>query len=684
MRPSLRFLALALAGAGLTACGSGEPHVVSTTTELVQYGSCSALEDDLKQVLYDEMAFQIDHADDWGWGGPASADGEGAPTSGDDSGGGRQEGVDYSGTNNQEGGVDEADFVKTDGYHLYAINGNRLHVFGVPTFGALVPESATALEGTPRQLLLDGDRVAVFSTIYPQRLPAGHPLRALVGRDDDRGWYWRSDVVTKLTVLDVADRTQPRLLRELYVEGWYQTGREVGGSVRIGAYSWINLPWDWWRFWDLAQHDPDLAKRLARARVEATSLDDLLPNVYDRTPDGTITTRRLTGTACGSWYRPTDSHAHGVTSILSVDLRSDDLAIESDHVVSNWATLYASTDTLVLTEMANDWWWFTRWQDDPDQLNVHVFDIATPGQTRYLASGRVEGWLTDQFAIDEEGGYLRLATTTNPWRRWWRDADDQPAPESHVWVLARDGRRMVEVGRLDGIAPGERLFAARFLPDRAYLVTFEQIDPLFTIDLRDPTRPVQVGELEVPGFSTYLHPVAEGKLLSIGVGGDENGANWKTQVSLFDVNDLARPGLQDVEVIDNDQGWGWSEAMWEHKAFQYWAPKQLLAIPMTSWAETPNPQTGLVDYRYLSRLELVNVDLATGLSRKGSIDHSAYYNEDPSHYWLNRDIRRSIFMGDYVYAISDVAISVHRVSDLGQVAVERLPGYDPADDYWWW
>ncbi len=678
-----RAFTLALCGIGLAACASDEPHAISRTTELVQYDSCLSLEGDLKRVLIQEVEANIDRASDPRWGSPEDSAGD--PASGD-SGGGREEGVDYSGTNNQEGGVDEADFVKTDGYHLYTINGNRLHVFGVPTFGTLVPESETELEGHPQQMLLDGDKVAVFSTISVGTLPVGHPLRALVGRSDqdDGNWYWRSDILTKLTILDLADRTAPRLVRELYLEGWYQTAREVDGSVRLGAYSSINTPWNWWRFWDQANQDPVRAKRLARRQISAMSLDDLLPNLYVRSPDGAIATRALVGTACQSWYRPTDSHAHGVTSIVSVDLRSADLRVESDHVITNWSTLYASTDTLVLTEAAHDWWWFYRWDGDPEQLNVHAFDISTPGRTRYLASGRVEGYLTDQFAIDEQDGYLRLATTTNLWRRWWLDNDDQAPPETHVWVLSQLGTQLRTVGHLDGIAPGERLFAARFMSDRAYLVTFEQIDPLFTIDLTDPVQPRVVGELEIPGFSTYLHPIADGKLLSIGVGGDANGANWRTQVSLFDASDMAMPKLDDVEVLENDGGWGWSEAMWEHKAFQYWAPKGLLAIPMTSYANDYDPQTGRYNYRYLSRLELINVDLATGLSRRGSIDHSAYYNSDPDHYWYYRDVRRSIFMGDYVYAISDRAITVHRVSDLGQVAAERLPGYDQADFYWWW
>src|SRR5690606_4267117 len=125
-----------------------------------------------------------------------------------DSGGGREEGVDYSGTNNQEEGVDEADFVKTDGYHIYTLNGNRLHIMGVPEFGQLTAESVTKIEGFPRQMLLDKEqnRLVVFSHIDTYSLPDGHPLKQLVGvKDDEARWHWRINQLTKITVLDITN-----------------------------------------------------------------------------------------------------------------------------------------------------------------------------------------------------------------------------------------------------------------------------------------------------------------------------------------------------------------------------------------------------------------------------------------------------------------------------------------------
>jgi uncharacterized secreted protein with C-terminal beta-propeller domain len=153
---------------------------------------------------------------------------------------------------------------------------------------------------------------------------------------------------------------------------------------------------------------------------------------------------------------------------------------------------------------------------------------------------------------------------------------------------------------------------------------------------------------------------------------------------MFDVGDFANPSLFDVEALVQEGDWGWSEALYEHKAFQYWAPKKLLAVPLSSYRylDAPNEQGGY--WEYTSRLELVTVDTETGLAPHGTIDHSDLYNVDSDQYWYYRDIRRSIFMGDYIYAISDRGVSVHHTSDLELVTLETLPGYSPDDWYWWW
>lgn len=688
-----RLLPLVLSPLAL-ACEDGayETHVQHRTA-LVQYESCVSLEADLKEVLLSELDARIEQMAEWGgyWGPVAGAeDGSNAPASE----GGRQEGVDYSGTNNQEQGVDEADFTKTDGYHVYTINGNRLHIFGVPEFGDLVPESAVEVEGWPYQMLIhkDSHRVVVFSQIDVYSLPEGHPLRDLVGEPtEDGGWYWRSSYLSKLTILDVSNTTAPRLERELFFEGWYQTARLVDSSVRLGAWSYMYVPglddWWWWYYEDPS--DIKALKAAARARILALDLSDLLPMAYERRPSGTLTPLGFMENTCRSFYRPLDSAGRGITSIISLDLAAEGAsAIDADHILSNWPTIYASQDRLYVAEPAWDWWWFWWFTEWDEQTNIHAFDITTPGTSSYIGSGRVDGVLHNQFSLGEHQGYLRVATTVNRWNRWWEETP--PPSTNHIFVLGESAGELATVGHVGDIAEGERIFSARFVANRAYMVTFQQVDPLFVFDLTDPTDPVELGELEVFGFSSYIHPIEkmeadtlEKRLLTIGVGGDETGANWRTQISLFNVNDPTAPALQDVQELVMDDGWGWSEAMYEHKAFQYWQPKKLLAIPLSAYRywETAD---GYWEYDYTSTLQLISVDYFAGLDLFGVIDHSAYFDADPETYWYYRDIRRTIFMGDYIYAISDRGISVHRAADLVLVTEQSLPGYSPYDYYWWW
>ncbi|MBA3453732.1 MAG: beta-propeller domain-containing protein, partial [Deltaproteobacteria bacterium] len=454
-----------LAFAGCTDDDDGAPadHVYAQTTSLTQYGSCSQLETDLEDMLIREVWANIDR---WnmnrGWGGIDGAEGDsgtgGSPTSGD----GRQEGVDYSGTNNQEAGVDEADLVKTDGYHVYTLNGNRLHIFGVPQFGQLTPESVTKIEGHPREMLLDkdGGRAVVFSMINVGQLPVGHPLRALTGfqESDASRWYWRSSALSKMTVLDISDRTAPRLIREVYYEGQYQTARKIDTSVRVSTYSLIDRHElnGWWDLLEASGNNKTYTKNEMKRRIRNLKLRDLIPQMFVRNPSGVFTTHGLDQASCQSFYRPTDSHARGIASIISFDLLGDNLKFDADHVVSNWATFYSSQDKIVLAEPSHDWWWYWWFNDDQDQLNVHVFDISQPGKSRYTGSGRVLGQLSDQFAIDEDNGEIRLATTTNINRWWWNwgedDAQEPPPMESHVFVLQPSGEGYVPVGHLGGLA----------------------------------------------------------------------------------------------------------------------------------------------------------------------------------------------------------------------------------------
>ena len=326
-----------------------------------------------------------------------------------------------------------------------------------------------------------------------------------------------------------------------------------------------------------------------------------------------------------------------------------------------------------------------------------------------MASGRVDGSVQDQFSISEHEGAIRVATTSDNWWMWWRmaevDENGDPVwsgPTNQVTILMDDGEgQLDQIGYVGDIAEGETIWSARFIGDRGYLVTFMNIDPLWVLDLSDPTNPIVLGELEVPGVSTYIHPVNENYLLTIGIAGGEDGfgLDWSTtQVSLFDVSDTSKPTLADSlpltpaytdsnceEIRTCGWSWSYSEATYEHKAFTFWEPESMLAVPLSTHRYVTDVQMiegreyTYYGYEFVSMLKMVNVDIENGsLSTHGDVEHSGFYNEEGLSYWLSgsTNIRRSIFMGDYIYAFSSAGATVHRTGDLQLMVEIEIPGID--------
>lgn len=679
---------------------------------LVPFDSCSALESQLKQTILEEAKIQLIQAAEetyyrnWGWAeddvAMAQEDGavdEGAPAaSGADSGSSqakREEGEDYSGTNNQEQGVDEADFIKTDGYHIYILNNGKLTILGVPEYGQITFISEMEVDGNVREMMLGDNHLVLMSTISTWSLEEDDPLLDLVSQENSEfGFWWRTGSLTKMTVVDITNRSSPEISRELFVEGYYLTAREVDGTVRMINHGYMNVPGikTWLQYsndyWSLDYEDPQ--RKVLREEsawkammeneetMQNLSLADLVPQIYEKTSDG-IQAHVMTDDECSDFITGEDSMSRGVTSILTLDLHSEDFAFSADHVITNWPTIYSSSEVLVITEQAQDWWWFWGNDDLDESTNIHTFDIGNEGATTYTGSGRINGTVLDQFCISEYQGRLRIASTTGQWNRWWME---NPEPMvNHVYILEHGldeagHEAIVEVGHIGGIAEDERIWSARFVGDMAYIVTFRQIDPLWVIDLSNASNPTILGELEVPGVSTYIHPLGDGQLLTIGIGAaneDGTGLDWSnTQLSLFNASNATDPTLVDVlglsPVSDSTDGWSWgySEATYEHKAFQYWGPKELLAVPMTTyrykyWYDSNGDYQW--KYHWVSKLVIVNVSAGNNLTIHGEVDHSDFYTS--GHYWWSSTgITRSIFMGDYIYAISHAGVTVTNLSTM--------------------
>ncbi len=365
-----------------------------------------------------------------------------------------------------------------------------------------------------------------------------------------------------------------------------------------------------------------------------------------------------------------DGSANGFLSLITLD---DKGLVDIQRVRGKRPVVYASEKQFILASPEHEPWWFFNNEELKDQTTIHRFDLDQSGTPTYHDSLRVPGTLHNSFSLSEHDNYLRVATTTRPQSRFWmRDRGSlENRDENHLFVLGDNNGKLDVVGSIEGLAPGEKIWSARFSDDLGFLVTFKKVDPLFTLDLKDPTQPKVAGELKIPGVSTYLQEIDQNHLLAVGYGGDEKGTDFQTTVSLFDVSDLKNPKLADSLQFSLEEGLNhsWSrvssEANQTHLAVNYFSPVAMTAIPLETnrYIQNPlDPSGG--QFEYVSKLTLVDTKVGEELKIHGEVDHSKYYNKDPSDYLHSSSIRRSYFVGDYIYAISSKAITANKLSDM--------------------
>lgn len=484
-------------------------------------------------------------------------------------------------TNTQVAGVDEPDLVKTDGTTLYSTLDGRLSIVDLagdtPVLqGSLdLPTGTQGGGGIPAgidqpQLLVEGDRVLAIAQGWGGDGGDG-PMT-----DDLPNRWTPGGPSTELTLVDVADRTAPRILERLSVDGTLLGARLVDGRAHL-VTSTGGPRLDF--VYPTGNGGEPVAEATNQKVIETSVIEDWLPQARTLGPDGELR-RAGPAVACEAVSHPGVDAGEGTVTVLSVDVDGGTLA---DHdataVQAAGETIYASGGTLyVATHQMPPPEAF----EDPAALpatglvtSIHAFDLAEAGPAAYLATGEVEGRLLNQFAMDEHEGVLRVATTVDG--AWGPGADG--TSESFVTTLERRDGDLVELGKVGDMGRGEQIHSVRFLGEVGYVVTFRQVDPLYTIDLSDPASPTVTGELKIPGFSSYLHPTEAGKLIGIGQDADpETGMTTGTQVSVFDVSDPANP----LRTAQWTLPGGSSTAEGDHHAFLWWAAEDLLVVPMSS------------------------------------------------------------------------------------------------------
>ena len=551
-------------------------------------------------------------------------------------------GVDFSGTNLQEAGVDEPDTVKTDGRTIFSVGGGRLQAVDVT--GA-TPRALPGLDldgMSPSGLILTGDRLIVLGDsggglVRPTAggdVIAAAPM-AIVGPHT-----WTPSTV--VVQLDVADPAHPRVLARMKADGSLVSARRTAGTVRVvlsSAPTRIPLV----SATSSGASAERAATRANRRIVARAGAGAWLPRLTLHDVGAKRTIRRA-AVPCSAVSRPADYAGLGMIDVLTLGVTDTLSLLDSDAVMSDGDLVYASPTAMYLAT--------SRWSEPgpADQAPprgrtlIHKLDTSDPSRTEYRASGMVRGYLLNQFSMSEQDGFLRTASTEEP--SWWTPpGNGADASESFVTVLGEGDGRLQRVGRVDGIGRGERIYAVRFLGARGYVVTFRQTDPLFALDLSDPAHPAVRGALKIPGFSSYLHPVDEDTLIGVGQAADAQGRTQGTQVSLFDVSDPDAPRRIAQRTLDTD----WSDAESDHHAFLYWAPTRTLVLPAQSYGGDGRPA-------FLGAVGLT-VSRDTGITPIARVRHP---NERDA--WS--PVRRSVVIGDALYTVSDTGVMASALATL--------------------
>ncbi|HIG25840.1 MAG TPA: hypothetical protein EYG34_05465 [Acidimicrobiia bacterium] len=516
-----------------------------------------------------------------------------------------QQGVDFSGTNVQELGIDEPDLIKTDGQRILVVSGNTLHYIDVSGSEAALTDSITLDGHWSNNILFSDNRAFVLaSTEAGEGSVNSAATSRLLGPD----MYWKA--LTSVIEIDLSDPHNLAVTSTMTVEGNYVSARVINGVARVVITTGMNqLPF----VYPQNEAGEENAKKFNQEIITSTVIEDWLPSYVLETSDGAISDGLLS--ECSNVHHPSEFAGFSTLNVLTVDLGAALVAPSSTTILADGQTVYAGGTNLyvattsyvdpILFENSND----TFWQELEENYatSIHQFDVSDTAATTYLASGSVEGNLLNQFSMSEHNGHLRVATTKgSPWRGFSEDS------ESMVTVLQRDEAELKTVGQVGDMGAGERIYSVRFVGDVGYVVTFRQTDPFYTVDLSDPTNPVVRGELKINGYSGYLHPLDNGLVLGIGQEATDTGQTTGTKVTLFDANDLDNPVALDTWTTEG----GNSSVEWDHRAFLWWGPENLALLPFNDWSTS---------YSGAAALHIVDGTI----TEVGRIDHDDEPGETP-------------------------------------------------------
>ena len=572
---------------------------------------------------------------------------------------------DYSTTNVQVEGVDEADIVKTDGKYLYQVNNNRIVVAEIYPSDKMKIAKIIGLEDEniyPTELYLD-DKYLILIGASNNSIPVYRPGQSSIMPEY---YHHYSNETVKLMAYDITDKSNIKKVREIELEGSYLSSRKIGSKLYLVS----NKRFNYHRILDNAEVNDTPSYRDTAVKEEFINIDH-----------GKI-----------GYFPGSVEPNYMIVAGVNFDLPKEGVNVST--YLGSGESIYASAQNLYVA--------VTRYNNTrvpgpiindsaaPKKIEIKVSDRETViyrfalnnGKLDYTGKGSVPGSILNQFSMDEDKGYFRIATTKGN-----LFGEGENISKNNMYVLDSD---MNACGSLEDIAPGERIYSVRFMGDRAYMVTFKKVDPLFVIDLKDPKNPAILGALKIPGYSDYLHPYDENHIIGFGKDtielSNEGIRNREgttayyqgMKIALFDVSDVSNPKEKFKEII-GDRGTD-SELLNNHKALLFSREKELMAFPVTVMeienggnVEDNRPVYGSFSFQ---GAYVYNVDLEEGFKLRARISHISeeeYKKAGDRWYRGNMNVERIIYIGDDLYTISKGMIKANSMTDMKEKGSLLIP-----------
>ncbi len=576
----------------------------------------------------------------------------------------------HSETNIQVEGVDEGDIVKTDGEYAYVVSGNGTWLFIVKVYP---PEdmrivSIIEVNGTIQEIYLKEDRLIVvgMNDVYFYAFLEGWTFDV----DGYCQYYYEPKIFVE--VYDIEERENPDLLRREQLNGSYTGSRMIGDILYLilSQYSYdvkgeadLHVPASEILYVDDYDYyytfTTIMSLNSQKPQSEPTFQVILMgPSTHLYVSQDNI---YLTYIKRMSWVEQMERRVEEVIlPVLPQNISNQiELIGESDFprleklmhiegIIGNYTETLTKDEESELIEIQElkEEEFERKITLETEKTIIHKIAIKN-GDIRYMASGAVPGYVLNRYSMDEFQEHFRIATTTSG---FW--TFDFSSTGNHVFVLNLD---LKIVGDILNIAPGERIFSARFFGDRAYLVTFERVDPFFVIDLSNPNNPRILGELKITGFSDYLHPYDENHVIGVGREATEEGRVLGVKIALFDVTDVHNP--KEISKIIIGDGCTYTQVSWDFHAFLFSKERNLLVIPISR------------DNWYIYDAFVFDIDLENGLELKGTVSHIEDL-PDKDDYWrgyYDSSIKRSFYIEDVLYTVSDIMIKANSLENLNEM-----------------